>query len=215
MKGVGTLGEELTGKIKKYLSNNLWYHATTLDGWYSICKLGIKVDYNRETSLGTDFGFGYYLTNQQSKAEDFIKRLITAKVIENSVPVVIEFEFCPLPWFECDDYKTYILNAHDDEFAAFIFDNRTNNINGKKQHSYDAMFGVMSDSKPTMLLLEYNLGRITKEDVLKELKKTNSMKQLSLHNQALCDIIKPQRVYTFDVDTESRRELNANDYYNR
>lgn len=42
--------------------------------------------------------------------------------------------------------------------------------------------------------------------------KATSMKQLSLHNQKLCDIIKLKVAYTIDKITGERKELNINDY---
>ena len=38
------------------------------------------------------------------------------------------------------------------------------------------------------------------------------MKQISLHNQNLCDIIKLKEAYIIDVETNERKELNINDY---
>lgn len=38
------------------------------------------------------------------------------------------------------------------------------------------------------------------------------MKQISLHNQKLCDIIKLKEAYTIDKTTSKRKELDINDY---
>ena len=38
------------------------------------------------------------------------------------------------------------------------------------------------------------------------------MKQLSLHNQNLCDIIILKEAYTIDTITNERKELNINEY---
>lgn len=204
------------GKLKNYLSNNIWYHATTLDGWKNICKIGIKADYNKDTSSSLDFGYGFYLTDKQKKAEDFIIRLKSAGVLlESDILVIIAFEFDVLSWFEGEEYNTHVLNEYNDEFASFVFENRIQNENGENQHKYDAIFGVMSDSQPIQIVMDYRLGILTKNDALECLKKATSMKQISLHNQKLCDIIKPQRVYTFDMITKSREELNVNDYSNK
>ena len=70
----------------------------------------------------------------------------------------------------------------------------------------------MSDSVPTQAILEYKMGAKTKEEVLECLKKPTSMKQLSLHNQNLCDIIKLKEAYTIDTATNERKELNINEY---
>ena len=38
------------------------------------------------------------------------------------------------------------------------------------------------------------------------------MKQISLHNQKLCDIIKLKEAYTIDTNTNERKELDINEY---
>lgn len=70
----------------------------------------------------------------------------------------------------------------------------------------------MSDSVPTQMVLEYKMGIKTKQEVLASFKKATSMKQISLHNQELCDIIKLKEAYTIDIETGARKELNINDY---
>ena len=45
------------------------------------------------------------------------------------------------------------------------------------------------------------------------LKKSTSMKQISLYNQKLCDIIKLKEAYIIDSKSNERKELNVNDYY--
>ena len=56
---------DINGKIIKYLSIDKWYHGTTLEGWKSICKLGVLANYNIGYEL--DFGYGFYLTSKQQK----------------------------------------------------------------------------------------------------------------------------------------------------
>lgn len=70
----------------------------------------------------------------------------------------------------------------------------------------------MSDSVLSQIVLEYKMGIKTKEEVLESLKKATSMKQLSLHNQNLCDIISLKEAYIIDTTTNERKELNIDDY---
>lgn len=86
--------------------------------------------------------------------------------------------------------------------------NRLECKTNEQRHNYDVIYGVMSDSVPTQLLLRYRAGEIDKEDVLTGLKKGNSMKQLSIHNQALCDSIILSRAYEFNPKTQERKELD-------
>lgn len=209
------MAQKYDRKLLRYLSNSLWYHATTLEKWHNICKIGLKADYNIDHSHDLDFGYGFYLTDTQERAENYIERLIRSEVLGDSIPVIIEFNFIPLFWFEEDDYKTFVLNKPDDEFGEFVFKNRTQNKNGCAQHEYDIIYGVMSDSFPTKLLIDYEMGLISKENVIDGIKRPNSMKQLSLHKQEICDIIRPQRAYTLDVATKERKELDVNVYKHR
>jgi hypothetical protein len=197
---------ELTSKQQKYLSNSVWYHATTLDDFYNIRDNGVISDINRDTSENTDFGYGFYLSDDVSKAERFICRLLEFNV-RDGIPVILEFSFSPLSWFEDGTYKTKIFDRFDLEFGTFVFENRVNNKNGSTQHGYDSIYGVMSDSLPEKLIVEYRLGMKSRDEVIADLIKPNSMKQLCLHNQALCDTLSISRAYR----TDNREELNLNE----
>ena len=128
---------------------------------------------------------------------------------DNKIPVVIEFSFVPIEWYHQGGYKFGFFNAYDDEFAEFVFHNRLNNFDGSQHHDYDVIFGVMSDSLPILLIQKYKAGEISREDVIQGLKKATSNKQISLHRQELCGIIKPSKV----ILIKSREELNINDYF--
>jgi len=205
---------EITGKIRKTLSQNMWYHGTVFSNWDSFCQNGVLVDINKDTSDALDFGYGFYLAPTKERAEHYIMSMMenTDFYKDNDSPMILGFEFTPLEWFEGEEYKTKILGKYDDEFAIFVFENRTENIEGSKQHDYDVIYGVMSDSVPTIAIIEYKMGAKTKEEVLESLKKATSMKQLSLHNQNLCDIIKLKEAYIIDKTTNERKGLNINDY---
>lgn len=217
-------------KYEKYLKNERWYHATTLEGWKHLCDKKIDVQYNKGNEL--DFGYGFYLTPSQQHAEAFIRKIIELKLKQKQVdyseiegleeitgisqpvsgkddliPVVIEFVFCPYGYYN-SEWEFQIYDKYDDAFAEFVFHNRIKNVAGEAQHGNDLIFGVMSDSIPTQLIANYKNGDVTYEDVIEGLKKTTSSKQLSIHNQGICDTIKVNRVYL----VETKEELNANDY---
>lgn len=206
--------EEIAGKLKKTLGQNMWYHGTVYRNWQSFCENGIISDFNRDTSDALDFGYGFYLAPSKERAESYITGMMKNSefYIDDDEPMVLGFEFIPLEWFESDKYQTKILNKYDDEFAIFVFENRVENISGTKQHNYDVIYGVMRDSVPARIIQEYKMGIKTKEDVLEALKKSTSMKQISLHNQNLCDIIKLKEAYIIDKDTNERKELDINEY---
>ena len=39
--------------------------------------------------------------------------------------MILGFEFVPLGWFEKEEYNAKIFRKYDDEFAIFVFENRT------------------------------------------------------------------------------------------
>ena len=217
-------------KQKNRLSNNTWYHGTNLCGWKQICKLGIQADFNKDHEL--DFGYGFYLTPDKKGAENYIERImqiqpnssleginsslegINSSPIplksneDKKIPVIIEFNFVPADWID-SGYKYAYFPSYDDKFAEFVFHNRTQNVGGNDQHEYDFIYGVMSDSIPTKLILDFNNGEISKEDVLSGLKKSTSAKQLSIHSQSLCDIIMPSKAYQL----YDKKELDIDEYF--
>lgn len=205
---------EITGKVRKILEQNMWFHGTVSSNWESFCKNGVLVDFNKDTSDSLDFGFGFYLAPTEERAESYIRGMMenTSFYSPTDHPMILGFEFRPIDIFEDTTYNSKILSKYDDEFAIFVFENRCENIDGSKQHNYDVIYGVMSDSVPTKAIIDYKMGIITKEDVLESLKKSTSMKQLSLHNQDICDIIKLKEAYIIDRETGERKELNVDDY---
>lgn len=208
--------EEISNKIRKILSQNMWYHGTIFCNWESFCKNGVLVDINKDTSDALDFGYGFYLAPSKERAEQYILRMMdnTDFYTIDDIPMILGFEFNALELFESGNYNTKIFGKYDDEFANFVFTNRTENLSGIKQHSYDIIYGVMSDSVPTQTILEYKIGTKTKEEVLESLKKGISMKQISLHKQEICDLIQLKEAYTIDRTTKERKELNT-DVYNK
>lgn len=197
----------MTSKVYNALSSECWFHATTRSNFENILKSGILVDYNKGKEL--DFGYGFYLTTSEELAESYITRLFSwqNEMGNGDNPVIMEYKFLPLNWFENPDFSTKVFPKFDDDFAEFVFSNRLNCNTEKQQHEYDVIYGVMSDSVPTKLLLGYRAGDIEKADVLEGLKKGNSMKQLSLHKQELCDSIVLNRAYEYNPNTQERKEI--------
>lgn len=213
-------------KIEKYLNNHKWYHGTSLQGWKEICEKKIQANHNIYNEL--DFGYGFYLTPKKSQAENFTNNVIKYRKEnslqdlglifpadnssgEDEIAVVIEFEFEPIEYFENQSYNFGVFSKYDDEFANFVFHNRTDNVNGEAHHNYDLIFGVMSDTNPPVVINRFKNDQIGKNEVIEELKKSTSSKQLSIHNQKICDIIKPSRAYL----VENREELDVSDYFVR
>lgn len=202
---------ELTDKLKNILSNDRWFHATTRADFYNICEKGVIVDHNRGSEL--DFGYGFYLTTTEKLSESYVSRLYKNRESFNSddIPVIMEFNFIPIGYFINSDYVCQLFPNFDEDFARFVFRNRLNCRTKLQQHEYDLIYGVMSDNAPTKLLLSYRAGELTRDEVILGLQKSNSMKQLSIHNQKLCDSLRLTRAYTYNPITQEREELNIHE----
>lgn len=206
--------EAISNKVRKILSQKTWYHGTLFSNWESFCKNGVLVDINKDTSDALDFGYGFYLAPSKERAEHYILSMMDNSDFYSSddIPMILGFEFNALELFENEDYHTKIFSKYDDEFAIFVFTNRTENLSGTNQHNYDIIYGVMSDSVPTQAILEYKMGVKTRDEVLESLKKGTSMKQISLHKQEICNLIQLKEAYTIDKTTNERKELDIDEY---
>lgn len=175
------------------MNSNKWYHGTTYDGAMNIQKQGVIASYNHGTSL--DFGMGFYLTDTYERAENYISRVPVINpdgtMDERTSWTIVEFEFNPFQLlFEGSGVYTYKnFPKHNYEFAEFSFHNRVFNVFNEEPHGYDIIWGVMSDSVPDQVILKYKNGEITDEEAIKMLMKPNSMKQLYVGNQTICDML--------------------------
>lgn len=173
------------------LNQNKWYHGTTIEGAKNIEKVGVIANYNYGSEL--DFGMGFYLTDTYERAENYISKLpvtdTEGNITERNEWAVIEFEINPFQILFSDpnEYKYKNFSKHNEEFAKFSFDNRLNNVYNEKPHGYDIIWGVMSDSLPVQIVLDYKNGEISYEDAIAQLQKPNSLKQLYLGKQEICD----------------------------
>lgn len=199
----------MTVKEKKFFECSTWYHGTTLTGWESICKLGIRADFNVGISL--DFGNGFYLSNNLKNTERYVMNMMkysNSDFAEDNIPVIIVFEFVPYEWIK-DGIEYRYFQKYDMEFAEFVFENRLN-YREQNFHDYDITAGVTTDTKPTYLMQQYFSKKIEKEKVLEEFCKGSSVRQICIHNQELCDIIYPKKAYIL-----GGKELNIHDYNKR
>lgn len=180
------------------LNRDLWYHGTTIANAENISKNGVIADYNLGSEL--DFGPGFYLTDTYERAASYISRspIITLdgniQLRENWA--VITFQFNPFTLLFSDNtkYKYFNFSKHNDEFAEFVFRNRMYNTYKEKPHPYDIIWGVMSDNNPFELIQKYRMGTLNYKCVIDELKKSNSMRQLFIGVQSICNMLKLQEI---------------------
>lgn len=218
--------KEYVGKYVK----TVWYHGTTLAGWESIKKSGILVNYNLGNEL--DFGPGFYLTHSQAQAcsftqnsikykkesGDVIKNLVLPTDVtlnisgedddSNYVPVLLEYEFDARSVMLEDELSTEFFCDFDDDFANFVIKNRSENVSLDSPHGYDMIVGVQSDSKPTILIEQYQKGEIELQDLVDGLKVPNGRRQISIHNQELCKRL----VFVRALNLQTEEELKIDDY---
>lgn len=188
-------------QYEKYMKQISWFHGTTLKEWKKICKYKVQSDYNKGTEL--DFGQGFYLAPSYRQAANYISRYLPYQG-SNEIAVVIEFELC-LDYLR-DKYKHTRFLHFDEEFADFVIMNRDNPT--RIHHDYDFIVGVMTDSNPRELMKKYRKNIITHDELRRGLMKWNSMEQVSLHNQEICDILNVKKITIVNTG----KELDFNEY---
>jgi len=232
-KTEGNLKDERNSRQEKYVKKYVktrWFHGTTLAGLESILKSGVLVNYNLENEL--DFGPGFYLTHcakqatsftessikYKKESDDVIKKVslpeeVTLNTVSEDddseyVPVLLEFEFDARAVISDQSLSTKFLCEFDDEFANFVIENRLNNVLLASPHGYDMIIGVQSDSKPTILIDQYHGGEIDMQTLIDGLKVKNGRRQISIHNQEVCNRL----VFVRALNLQTKEELKIDDY---
>jgi hypothetical protein len=183
-------------KMLNMINRDEWYHGTTYEDAKCIEDMGVMATYNEGNML--DFGAGFYLTDTFDKADRYMSRVpiinIDGTTSERQEWVVIKFCFSPLEMLFGDGveplYTFDYFPKHDERFAKFAFKNRVENVFNENPHHKDIIWGVMSDNFPDKIIIDYKNADITYEEAIRRLLKPNSMKQLYIGNQSLCDKLK-------------------------
>lgn len=196
----------MTSKEEAFFRITTWYHGTTLKEWRSICQSKILADFNIGYSL--DFGNGFYLSPNERDTQKYALDTVKyngSDLPEDNIPVVLVFNYCPIEDIN-NGYSYKYFPKYDEEFSLFVFECRKNYL-GAKTHTFDITGGVMTDTIPTVIMQQFFVNQITKEDVLKQFQKSTSKKQLCLHTQKLCDKLKLAKAYIVNG-----KELDINEY---
>ena len=210
-------------KELNHLNRDFWYHGTSLEGAESIKKLGVLADFNHGNSL--DFGAGFYLTETKKLADSYMSRVpvigADGKLTKRTEWAVIEFKFNPytllfgspsetskdeLTVFNGLSYTYKNFAKHNEEFAKFVFDNRRNSLespNSRNVHCIDIIWGVMSDSIPDQVMIDFSNNELTYEQAIEKLMKSNSMKQLYIGSQAICEMLEFSNIFIFRGSQEA------------
>lgn len=176
------------------LNRDLWYHGTSPEGAENIQENGVQAGYNLGNML--DFGVGFYLTDTRERAESYISRVPflneELRFEKRKEWSVVEFCLNPFEILFGDGKGEYTYKnfpKHDEEFAKFALYNRINNMYRENHHGYDIIWGVMSDNFPDQVVYDYTDGLITYDEAIERLQKSNSMKQLYIGRQEICDLL--------------------------
>lgn len=189
-------------KMLNLANRDEWFHGTTADNAENIKRYGVLANYNYGTML--DFGEGFYLADTFERASGYAARLPVilpdGSISEREEWAVMTFEFNPLSVLFPDNgeaggrYSYEYFPRHDERFAKFVFQNRVFNVYNEHPHGIDIIWGVMSDSFPDKVIIDYKNKEITYEEAINLLQKPNSMKQLFIGNQEVCDMLSIKEV---------------------
>jgi len=199
-KKIKAVSEQTGISVKELnrLNHDLWYHGTTIEDAENIQKNGVLADYNLGDAL--DFGPGFYLTDTYQRAMSFISRkpsiTSTGELQHFQDMAIITFSFNPFDLiFQTDaHYSFHNFSKHSEDFANFVFFNRLYNTENENPHNFDIIWGVMSDNNPFKIIMDYKSNLLTKTDAITLLQKSNSMRQLYIANQDICNMLRIKEI---------------------
>lgn len=116
--------------------------------------------------INKDFGKGFYLTDIKTQADEMAKR--KARLFLSAEPIVTTFMFddrC----LKDNSLNVKVFNGVSDEWAEFIFQNRRASETGFK-HDFDIVIGPVADDGVVMQLDRYEMGQITLQQLVEELR---------------------------------------------
>lgn len=116
--------------------------------------------------INKDFGKGFYLTDIKTQAEEMAKR--KARLFLDAEPIVTTFMFDD-KCLKDNSLNVKIFNGVSDEWADFIFQNRRASETGFK-HDFDIVIGPVADDGVVMQLDLYEMGQITLQQLVEELR---------------------------------------------
>lgn len=126
-----------------------------------------KIDLSKSKDF-KDFGRGFYLTRDYSRAVAMAQR--TTTIMGKGSPEVSPFIFNPS---KCSkDVRIKKFEGRTAEWALFVLNNRERDYSHPFKHEYDIVIGPVADSRVDTILTEYKKkfgGRYTDEKNLSKL----------------------------------------------
>lgn len=149
----------------------LLFHGTTAD----FDKIILSKSHNRR-----DFGKGFYTTLLQQQAKEWAYRMSLRE--KKNRYMVYRYVFQ-----ENDNLKVKRFDALDEEWLAFIKDNRSK---GGLQHTYDVVIGPVADDDTMETIQLYISGILTANEAVERLKYNKVNNQVSFHTDKALQYIK-------------------------
>ncbi len=132
----------------------------------------------------TDFGKGFYTTTNREQAEKWAQIKKDREKDDNARAVV--------SIYEVDDnivnnpaYKTLHYEGATTEWLDFVVDNRRSNTS----HNFDLVMGPVANDKLYVTISLYEIGTLSAEATIEQLKTHVLFDQLSFHTQRACEAI--------------------------
>ena len=119
-----------------------------------------------KSKKGKDFGRGFYLSDNYSQA--YKMACLTTDRLGFGSPIVSEYDFDESCLEDCS-IKVKKFDEYTEEWAQFILDNRTNELEFNI-HNYDIVIGPIADDKVGYQIRRFIYGDITVKQLISELK---------------------------------------------
>lgn len=162
------------------------YHGTTVDNVENISR---KIEFEK-CKLNTDFGRGFYLTADKTKAEHWAS---VRAAMRNQQGAVLVYGFNSEKLLELKG-KEYPDDSLD--WKQFVFNNRTNRTTPGFSHNldskYDYVWGAIADGN-TGLIKKAVEGEISETDFYSKMGSFSN--QISIHTSNGLDLICKHDVY--------------------
>ena len=124
-----------------------------------------QIDLTR-SKRGKDFGQGFYLSNNRRQALDMA--ILTTGRMMSGTPLITEFVLDENILAD-GTLNVKAFNEYSEEWAEFVLLNRHNNTS-TPVHPYDIVIGPIANDRVGLQIRRYELGDITIQQLVKELK---------------------------------------------
>ncbi|OZI13468.1 hypothetical protein CEW92_01140 [Bacillaceae bacterium SAS-127] len=175
------------------------YHGTIHRDGEAIQK---RIDLSK-ARYRTDFGKGFYVTNNLKQAERWAigrakDEMVDGILPSGTVPVVV--------YFQLDIKKLMSLTTKQfaqptKEWAEFIFNCRSTGMNNELYHAYDYTTGPLADGRTNILVRKMLKGIISIDEFLDGIKPLHiKNSQMALHTEAAIQCLKIVGVKEIEMD---------------